>query len=345
MKGSGQGRNASESFKITNQRHNLQVQVDKFQSLSLTILKTNPSKLSLGKVNVVGCVDDLDLFNAGDEGDWLAAGVDDVIGEEEPEVTPEKVILYLPSNLTSKQRRENHLQELGQMEYELREGQANDALERLKECLAEKSMRFRTEVRSAKGQKKITRAWDSIHRADKQIKQAVITYKVARQAIGELGGAGSLKRFQEIKKSDLKMSGDIAEENRVGQRSNVLPWFWRLDGKVKENCGSYEKECKYCNIESLMRYSQNTVYRVNWLRARARAKRWCEEKDIVMKEMGWVIGTFVYMERSWRMRAEQSGNSKPGHRAYAAREQSRWNKWVEIAKAEFNKVTGEKEFL
>ena len=187
----------------------------------------------------------MDLLDPGDEGNWLAADAEDTIEEEEPEVTPEKIALYLPSNMTSEQREECNLQKLGQMEYELREGQANDALEMLKECLAEKSMRFRVEVRSAKSQKKSTRAWDSIHRADKQIKQAVAIYRRARQAIGELGGAASLERFQEINKSDLKMSGDIIEENRVGQRSSILPWFWRLDRKVKEHCGSYEKECKY----------------------------------------------------------------------------------------------------
>ena len=70
-------------------------------------------------------------------------------------------------------------------------------------------------------------------------------YRRARQAIGELGGAASLKRFQEINKSDLKMSGDIIEEDRVGQRSSVLPWFWRLDEKAKEHCGNCEKECEY----------------------------------------------------------------------------------------------------
>jgi hypothetical protein len=40
------------------------------------------------------------------------------------------------------------------MELQLREGQANDSLERLRECLAEKSLRFRVGVRPAKGQKK-----------------------------------------------------------------------------------------------------------------------------------------------------------------------------------------------
>ena len=80
------------------------------------------------------------------------------------------------------------------------------------------------------------------------------------------------------------------------------------------------------------------VYRVNWLRARARAKRWNEEKEIVMKEMKWVIETFRYMEKVWEMRAKRMGNERLGHRAYAARETDRWNRWAETAKAEFAKV-------
>ena len=211
-------------------------------------MKTNPPKISVN-ANVTKHADDLnhlDLDEVGTEGAWLAAG-DDEVGEEEPETTPENVILYLPSNFKLHQRKDLGWQELGNMELQLREGQANDSLERLRECLAEKSLRFRKQLRPAKGQKKTTRAWDSIHRIGDQIKQVVVTYRTARDAIKELGEATDLERFQEIKKSDLKMSGDIVEENRVGQRSTILPWFWRLDRKVKEHCGEYEKECKCSN--------------------------------------------------------------------------------------------------
>jgi hypothetical protein len=61
------------------------------------------------------------------------------------------------------------LEKVAKVEAELREGQANDALEALRASLAEKSLRFRTQVKPAKGQKTMTRAWDSIHKADKQI--------------------------------------------------------------------------------------------------------------------------------------------------------------------------------
>jgi len=213
-------------------------------------MKIRPSKISTGHTYSTGYADDLnqlDLDETDGEGDWLAADVEEIVEEEEPEVTPERVVLYLPSNFTLQQRKEYGLQEIGDMEYELRVGQANDSLERLRECLAEKSLRFRTEVRPAKSQKKMTRAWDSVHRIGDQIKQAVVTYKSARHAIGELGGAADLERFKEIQKSDLKMSGDVVEENRVGQRSSILSWIWRLDRKDKGYCGDYEKECKYYN--------------------------------------------------------------------------------------------------
>ena len=236
---------ALESFTITDRRQNLQARVDRFQSQMLASLKTSPSIVPAGGIHKTVHANDLNQLEVDGEGDWLAVDIEETVEEEEPEATPERVVLYLPSNCTLQQRKEYGLQELGNTEYELRVGQANDSLERLRECLAEKSLRFRKGVRLAKGQKKTTRAWDSVHRVDDQIREAVVTYRTARQAIGELGEAVDLEKFQEIKKSDLKMSGDIVEENRVGQRSSVLPWFWRLDRKVKEYCGDYEKECEH----------------------------------------------------------------------------------------------------
>jgi len=252
VKGSGKGRTAAETFAIAHQRQLLQAKVDRFQSQGLVFMKKSPSKTSAGGTYTSGYADDLNELNIDEEDgedDWLTADIEGII-EEEPEITVEKEVLYLRSNLTLQQRKECGLQELGRMELELREGQANDALERLRECLAEKSLQFRTEVRTAKGQKKMTKAWDSVHRVENQIKQAVVAYRMARHAIGELGKAEDLERFQEIVKSDLKMSDDIVEENRVGQRSSVLPWFWRLDRKAKKHCGDYEKECKCDNNRS-----------------------------------------------------------------------------------------------
>lgn len=248
---SNKGRTASESYTITQHQQHLQAKIDQFHNKGLALMGTNLPEISTGHSSVTKHAGDLDQLelDEDDEGAWLAD--DDEVEEEEPEMTPENMTLNLPSTFTAGQRKSWGLQELGSMEMQLREGQANDLLERLRECLAEKSLRFRREVRPANSQKKVTRAWGSVHRMDDQIKETVVMYRTVWGAIGELGGAVELRRFKEIKKSDLKMSGDIVEENRVGQRDSVLPWFWRLDRKTKESYGSYEKECKYIHIDTL----------------------------------------------------------------------------------------------
>jgi hypothetical protein len=133
VKGSGKGRTASESFAIAHQRQNLQAKIDQFQTQGLVLMKAGHSKISVGSIHGTGYADDLDQLDYAEvdgEGDWLAADVEEIMEEEEPEVPAEKVVLYLPSNFTLQQRKEHGLWELGNMEYELREGQANDSLER-----------------------------------------------------------------------------------------------------------------------------------------------------------------------------------------------------------------------
>ena len=90
--------------------------------------------------------------------------------------------------------------------------------------------------------------------------------------------------------------------------------------------------------------NEKIVYRVNWLRARARAQRWSEEKEIVKKEMEWVIRTFRYMESIWETRGKNIESGKLDHKAYAAKETDRWYRWAETAKKEFVKVLGEDTF-
>ena len=165
--------------------------------------------------------------------------------DEDVEVPIEWVRLGLPSSFSLAERTKMGMGHLRGIEMELREGQANDALEALRAGLAEKSLRFRTEVKPAKSQKTANKAWDSIHRADIQIKAAVRSYRLARNALEGLGARKQLlDQYQEIQKKDLKMSRDIVEENRVGQRSSELAWFWRLDQKLDGNRGEFLKECK-----------------------------------------------------------------------------------------------------
>jgi hypothetical protein len=57
------------------------------------------------------------------------------------------------------------------------------------------------------------------------------SYRQAWQAMVKLGASEeTLARYQVIKTEDLKLSGDVVEENRIGQRNDKLAWFWQLGG-------------------------------------------------------------------------------------------------------------------
>ena len=71
------------------------------------------------------------------------------------------------------------------------------------------------------------------------------------------------------------------------------------------------------------------VYRVNWLHAKARKKRWEEELELVGKEMEWTTRCFQYHEEIWKQRAENSKGA--GQRAYAWKQSATWGEWAVTA--------------
>ena len=79
---------------------------------------------------------------------------------------------------------------------------------------------------------------------ESRVQQAVQDYRWARSALCKLGVVEPM--FHDITKEDLKMPGDIVEENRFGQQSDKLAWFWRLDFNVEgEEQSDRMKECKW----------------------------------------------------------------------------------------------------
>jgi hypothetical protein len=157
----------------------------------------------------------------------IGQGVD-FDGDEDTEF-PERTSLRLPSSLGRQQIEDHGLQMLALQEIQLRVGKANDALAALRTELGHKALLFRTKIRHTKNTKGKTRSWKEVKQSAKEVAKHVRCYSRARMALQRLGADDEiLVKYQEIKKEDLRMSGDILEENRVGQRSDTLAWFWRL---------------------------------------------------------------------------------------------------------------------
>ena len=264
----------------------------------------------------------------------LNEGNDD--GDEEEEVFAERSILFMPSSLGKKLCMSYGFELLADQEKELRVAQADECLENLRLALGHKSLLLRTSVWGAKGQKGKTRAWNEVERISETIKKEVALYHRAREALVRLEAEENiLQKFQRIASDDLKMSGDVVEENRVGQRNDTLAWFWRLDGAGQISDDNWMQECKSFILIMLplrLKYLRK-VYRVNWHRASARYQRWVEEEKIVKSEMKSTIAWFSHQDAIWRMRAEQAKqDGKRGHECYALKQSRLWEQLGKEAK-------------
>lgn len=165
--------------------------------------------------------------------------------DEDDAAEPERMSLTLPSSLGKDHISKLGLEELASQEVELRCGQANDALAEIRIGLGHKSLLFRTKIRNANNVKETTRAWKEVRQSTKEIDRHVRCYKHARWALERLGASKeTLEKYRDIEKEDLKMSSDMVEENRFGQRNDKLPWFWRLGPQADTDGDRVMKECK-----------------------------------------------------------------------------------------------------
>jgi hypothetical protein len=164
-------------------------------------------------------------------------------GDEETEF-PEQMSLCLPSSLGRQQIEDHGLETLALQEIQLRIGQANDTLAALRVELGHKALLFRAKIRYTKNTKGKTRAWKEVSKSSMEVMKHVRCYRRARKALQQLGADKEiLEKFQEIKKEDLRMNGDMLEENRVGQRSDTLAWFWRLGPHSDMEGNAWMEEC------------------------------------------------------------------------------------------------------
>jgi hypothetical protein len=177
--------------------------------------------------------------------DAFDQGSDD--GDEVEEAYSERSTLFMPSTLGKQSCVSYGWEPLVDQEKELRIAQADECLENLRLALGHKSLLLRTSVRGAEGQKSKTRAWKEVERISETITKEVSLYHRAREAlVGLEAEEDVLRKYQLVKSDDLKMSGDVVEENRVGQRNDALAWFWRLDGAGQHPDDGWMQECKIC---------------------------------------------------------------------------------------------------
>ena len=154
----------------------------------------------------------------------------------------EHLKLAMPSAWDIALLKDAGLEPLVKEEVQLCIGQANDRLEKLRTHLGHKSVLCRMNFQSSSSVRTDTRSKQDIRRVVLKINQDVRSYHRAREALIQLQASKDiLQRYQLIKPEELGVSKDITEENRFGQSSDVLPWFWHIGDRIS---APWNEECK-----------------------------------------------------------------------------------------------------
>ncbi|KIL54859.1 hypothetical protein M378DRAFT_91785, partial [Amanita muscaria Koide BX008] len=221
-----------------------------------------------------------------------------------PDISITNMELWLPSSIGYKVHCD---QRLGEYEWLLREAQARDSLEGLRQNLRLRDFLQKRKKDWACGVRQNTRSQALINQANTKIAASAAKYRVARIALGQLApilNKGFLwtSELRELKETNIE--GLPAEGWGEGRRT--LSWIWMTVGITDES-------------------SPPQLIDVQWCRARARHLRWSEEISLLKEEMRRVLAYCSWYGQWWldqanRYQVEKRDPLSEGLSAYALRQ-------------------------
>ena len=160
--------------------------------------------------------------------------------------TPEEAQLLLPSAFTAELRHSLGLTQLATIEYELREGQAHDALQSLQQVIQEFNYNLLDKKNNVHGIAATLRAelFLCVFTSDKKI--AAETYRRARKALLSLGLSETDSHWRELRDDEL-WGKNVSTVRSMGDSKRRDPWFWQV---VAPRGLSQEKE-KEWSLDSM----------------------------------------------------------------------------------------------
>jgi hypothetical protein len=144
--------------------------------------------------------------------------------DSEAERDAEAVRLFMPSDIAERKNREQACA-VGLLEVEvaLREAEAHDALEALRQGLRARTMTNRFRIRNSTGQRALTRGQGILRQINMKIHKAKLRYRYARNALSRLRGHGPWERvLQVLEDVDVRALNERAlTDEEAAQREAV----------------------------------------------------------------------------------------------------------------------------
>jgi hypothetical protein len=161
-------------------------------------------------------------------------------------ISPEKRQLNIPSTCLPRDH------SMSQLEFHLRERQANRYIIALREVIAEKSFQYTNVIRVANRKSVVTRARNTITKLNQKISFYAKIYNRCRAALKYLGAdEHTLQKYRILKKQDVKASSAIIDPNIPGSSSLRLSWIWQMSS-ADPNSPSHLRECIHHHPEIFM---------------------------------------------------------------------------------------------
>ena len=173
-------------------------------------------------------------------------------------ISPEKEQLLLPSYFDQHVRERLGLTSLAGIEYQLREGQAYDALDDVREKIKIFNANLDFKKANVFGQRTNTRAQNFLSQLAADKVSGAEKYRVARRALIRLGLSESDASLQELHNDQL-YGKDTSRPARLGDSKKVDPWFWtvgRPSALTPKEQSDWSLECEspYINFDFLLMY-------------------------------------------------------------------------------------------
>jgi hypothetical protein len=144
-----------------------------------------------------------------------------------------RVELFLPSQIRNSLNWDDRLRQLGEYEWTLRQAQAQDSLNKMRDLLRLRDFLIKKKKNWSRGVQQNTRSQSEINKAEKKIQACTVKYRAAHSALCVLaeilkkGNTWSMK-FQQLKNDHVK--GLPAEG--WGEGTRTLSWIWMAPGVV-----------------------------------------------------------------------------------------------------------------
>ncbi|KAJ7673933.1 hypothetical protein DFH06DRAFT_1319055 [Mycena polygramma] len=237
-----------------------------------------------------------------------APALESHISDVDPE-KPEKEKLFLPSYFTAQTRNELNVQALAQVEYELRQGQAFDALNDVRTAIRTLNWNLQLKKEGIHGVGPNTKAQNFLKTLSNDIQLAADVYRRARAALVMLGMAEDDATLRPLLKNDL--FGKSGKLVAMGDSKKHDSWVWTT-GRAADMSESDEKEW------------EAELAKVKWYRDRALRDRAVEEVELLHCEFERAIVSFAKNGSIWDTLA--SGAEEAGEKAYAYKQAAMYKK-------------------